>query len=271
MTKLEHYYNTFNEEHRLITRHGQVEFATTMKYIHDYIPNGKTIKIVDIGAGTGRYSVPLSQEGHFVTAVEPVKRNLSILEAKHANVNSWQGDARNLHFLESETFDMALLFGPLYHLHTQEEMLAAFAEAQRVTKTGGIIFAAYILNEYSVLTYCFKQKHIQTVIADKRLTTDFHTIPTEDDLYTYVRIEDINALNVCSGLHRIKLIAADGAADYMRRELNALTEEEFSFFLQYHLSICERPELIGASSHVVDILKNEKSNKNSNLDLTHTK
>jgi hypothetical protein len=43
----------------------------------------------------------------------------------------------------------------------------------------------------------------------------------------------------------------------MRRELNALDEEEFQAFLQYHLATCERAELIGASAHTVDILQKQ--------------
>ena len=97
MTKLEQYYNKFHEEHRLETRHGFVEFNTSMKFIHEAI-NSPSAKILDIGAGTGRYSVALSREGYDVTAVELVKHNLEILRAKHENVKTWQGDARDLHF-----------------------------------------------------------------------------------------------------------------------------------------------------------------------------
>ena len=81
MTALEKYYNKFNEEHRLDTRHGTVEFTTTLKYIHDFIPTDKKISILDVGAGTGKYSVALSREGHTVTAVELVKRNLDVRSA----------------------------------------------------------------------------------------------------------------------------------------------------------------------------------------------
>lgn len=256
MTALEKYYNKFNEEHRLTTRHGTVEYTTSMKYIHDYIPEGSHIKILDIGAGTGRYSVALANEGHSVTAVELVPRNLSVLESKHSPVNCWPGDARDLHFLPDETFDITLIFGPLYHLHTQQDMLKAISEARRVTKKGGVILAAYVMNEYSILTYCFKEGHIKEALEQKKLTQDFHTIADESELYTYLRIEDINELNRLSGLERIKLIAADGPSDYMRRELNAMDEETFSHFIDYHLATCERPELLGASSHLVDILRN---------------
>ena len=256
MTALEKYYNKFNEDHRLTTRHGLVEFTTSLKYIHDFIPKGSHVNILDLGAGTGRYSVALAEEGHNVTAVELVPRNLAVLESKHANVNCWPGNAMDLHFLPDAKFDITLLFGPLYHLHTEEEMLKAFAQARRVTKKGGIIFAAYVMNEYSIISYCFKKNKIKECLQNGELTLDFHTVSSPDQLYSYFRLEDIDALNKKSGLERIKIIAADGPADYMRQTLNAMDEEEFELFLKYHLSTCERPELLGASSHTVDILRN---------------
>jgi len=255
LTELEKYYNKFDEDHRLKTRHGQVELATSMKYIHEYIPEGARVKILDIGAGTGGYSVPLSKEGHSVTAVELVPRNLKVLESKHANVNCWPGDARDLHFLSDETFDLTLLFGPMYHLHTKEDQVLALNEARRVTKRGGIIFVAYVMNEYSILQYCFKKNTIRECLENGSVTQDFHTVPSFDQLYTYMRIEDIDEINRQTGSTRLKLIAADGPADYMRRELNAMDEETFALFIKYHLATCERPELLGASSHLVDILK----------------
>lgn len=256
LSLLEKYYNKFNEDHRLTTRHGQVEFSTCMHYIHEFLPKDKPAKILDIGAGTGRYSLALFDEGHDVTAVEKVQHNLDVLEAKHSGVKCWPGDARDLHFLPDDTFDLTLLFGPLYHLHTQEEMLQAFCEARRVTKKGGIILASYVMNEYSVITYCFKQRHIKEVLEKNALTKDWHTKADEKELYTYLRLEDINALNEKTGLERIMIFAADGASDYIRQELNSMNEEEFCLFKEYHLSTCERPELLGASSHLVDVLKN---------------
>ena len=261
MADLNKYYNKFHEEHRLTTRHGQVEFRTTLHYIEDAIKtrhseadSGSPIKIADIGAGTGRYSVELCHRGYDVTAVELVKHNLEILRAKHENIKTWQGDARNLHFLEDETFDVTLLFGPMYHLHGDEEKLKALKEAKRITKKGGIILVAYVMNEYSVISYCFKEHKWSEVAAKGGLSPDFHTICEEEDLYDYVRLEDIDRLNEAAGLKRKKIISADGAADYMRRELNQMSEEEFEAFCKFQLAICERPELVGAGSHCVDIL-----------------
>lgn len=261
MTKIEQYYNKFHEEHRLTTRHGQVEFRTTMFAIEQALSliqnatSDASLKIADIGAGTGRYSVELCHRGYDVTAVELVKHNLEILRAKHENIKTWQGDARDLHFLEDETFDVTLLFGPLYHLHGDEEKLKALNEAKRITKKGGYILVAYVMDDYSVISYCFKE-HKWAEVNDKGgLSTDFHTICTVDDLYDYVRLEDIDRLNQKAGLERIRIISADGPADYMRRELNEMSEEEFNAFCEYQLKNCGRPELLGAGSHCVDLLK----------------
>lgn len=265
MTRIEEYYNKFNEEKRLDSRHGQVEFGVSMKYIHEYLDRaaGKlddaaaldAIKILDIGAGTGKYSVALAKEGYNVTAVELVRYNLGILKKKASTVNAMQGNAMNLKKLDDESFDVTLLFGPMYHLFGFEDKSRALAEAKRVTKADGVIFAAYCMNEYSVITYAFKERHILECMKNGRLTKDFKTMPDEQELYDYMRIEDIDALNRAQGLERIKIISPDGAANYIRPFLNQLSEEEFEAFVQYQMSVCERADLIGAGAHTVDILR----------------
>lgn len=262
-TEIEQYYNKFNEEKRLDRRHGRVEFVTSMKYIHKYLDeiaaqSGKApeeIKIMDIGAGTGRYSVALSQEGYDVTAVELVRHNLGLLKAKKSNVKAYQGNAMKLSRFEDESFDLTLLFGPMYHLHAKEDKLKALSEAKRITKTGGIILAAYIMNEYSVISYAFKERNINRALETGMLDEHFHCTDKANPLYSFMRLEDIAELNELAGLTRAQIIAADGAANYMRREMNALTEEEFEHFIEYHLSTCERMDLMGATSHTVDILR----------------
>ncbi len=261
MTELEEYYNKFNEEKRLSSRHGQVEFRTSMKYIHKYIPDDtqpQSFKILDIGAGTGRYSVALAEEGYDVTAVELVKYNLGILKKKNSSVKALQGNALNLKKLSDAQFDLTLLFGPMYHLFGFEDKKKALLEAKRVTKPGGTILVAYCMNEYSVLTYAFKEKHVMECIQQNRFTDDFHTLSSKENLYDYVRIEDINALNEACDLTRIQIISPDGPANYMRPFLNQLSDEEFECFIQYHMSTCERADLIGAGAHTLDILCNKK-------------
>ena len=272
MTGLEEYYNKFNEEKRLNSRHGQVEYRVSMKYIHRCLYEAAAkimnaaasvndedvrtqIRILDIGAGTGRYSVALAEEGYDVTAVELVKYNLGILKQKSSSVRALQGNAMNLKKLESDSFDVTLLFGPMYHLFSFDDKRRALSEAKRVTKPGGVILVAYCMNEYGVITYGFKERHVLECMEKKRFTEDFKTISSPSELYDYMRIEDIDALNRSEGLERIKIISPDGPANYMRTFLNQLSDEEFEAFIQYQMATCERPDLIGAGAHTVDILR----------------
>lgn len=254
--ELEKHYGKFCEDKRLTRRHGQVEYITSMKYIHKYLETMENPKILDVGAGTGRYSVPLANEGYDVTAIELVKYNLGILKSKGSNVNAKQGTALDLSRFKENTFDLTLVFGPMYHLYTFEDKLKALTEARRVTKKDGVILIAYLMNEYSVITHGFRKGNIKECLETGKLTEDFHCISKPEDLYEYVRLDDINQLNEAAGIERIQIIAADGPADYMRHELNAMDQETFDLFVKYHLSCCERPELLGSSAHTLDILRN---------------
>lgn len=261
MSNIVDYYNKFNEDRRLTSRHGQVEYRVSMEYIHRYIDknrNKQDFKILDIGAGTGRYSVALAEEGYDVTAVELVKYNLGILKKKNSSVKAIQGNALRLKKLADDTFDLTLLFGPMYHLFGFEDKLKALKEAKRVTKPGGVILVAYCMNEYSVVTYAFKEKHILECVEQNRLSDSFQTLSTEDNLYDYMRLEHIDALNQAAELERIQIISPDGPANYIRPFLNQLTEEEFEHFVQYQLATCERMDLIGAGAHTVDILRKKE-------------
>lgn len=96
-------------------------------------------KLLEVGAGHGRYSTALAKEGYDVTAVELVERNLEILRRNaqgQGQLTAYQGDASNLDFLASNSFDAVLLFGPMYHLYTPQEQHKALDEAIRLAKPG---------------------------------------------------------------------------------------------------------------------------------------
>lgn len=252
------YYNKFNEDKRLTRRHGIVEYTTAMKYIKDYLKEFKEPKILDIGAGTGKYSISLAEMGYEVTAVELVKHNLMTLKKNSNKVRAILGDATDLSMLEDNSFDVTLLFGPMYHLISDEDKIKALREAKRVTKDGGYIFISYYMNEYAIIKHGFMERNIKSSIKEGLIDSNFHVTPRNSDLYSMVRLEDIDRYKNIVGLKRIKIASQDGASDYIRKFINDLDEEEFNIYIKYHLSICERLELLGASSHVMDILKKSK-------------
>ena len=253
LSNIEKHYNKHPEDQRLLRRHGIVEFETTMHHLHRFLQPGQFI--LDIGAGTGRYTSALMAEGYQVKAVELVRRNIEVFLKREPSADVVQGDARNMTFLPSATADVTLLLGPLYHLLGDEEKLKALNEAKRATKPGGLIFVAYLMNEYSILSYCFDEERIGDFLARGVVDQNFHIQAEADELYDYVRLEDINRLNEQAGVQRVTIFSPDGAADYMRTRLNQMSDETFAHFLEYQKCISERQDLIGAGSHAVDVVR----------------
>lgn len=254
---IEEYYNKFNENRRLKSRHGQVEFNISMRYLLKYLKRYEKPKIIDIGAGTGRYSIELKNMGYDVVAVELVKHNLEVLHASNPKIKAVQANALNLSMFESESFDITILFGPMYHLFEFKDKLKALQEAKRITKKGGLIFVAYCLNDYSIITYAFVENHLKEVTTNGKLTSDFITNTNIEDLYSYDTLDTINKLKDIAKLKREIIFSPDGPTDYIRKTVNNMDEETFKIYLNYIETISAKPELIGAGSHIVDVLKKE--------------
>lgn len=257
MNTLERFYEKFDEDKRLKRRHGEVEYFVTNFYIHKLLKNIKNPKIADIGAGTGAYAVPLAKDGYDITAVEFTKQNLQKLRLKHSNVKTFLGNATNLSMLSSNTFDLTLFFGPMYHLLSKQEKIQALLEAKRITKPNGIIMVAYYMNDYAVLCYGFLDGNIKQSIKENRLDKSFKIISKNDDIFSFDRLKDINEYNKQAKLKRMFMFAPDGASDYIRTELNNMDPETFETYKKYQLAVSKNKELFGASSHLVDVLKKE--------------
>lgn len=253
LSNIEKHYNKHPEDLRLLRRHGIVEFETTMYHLRRFLKPG--YRLLDIGAGTGHYTSALMAEGYEVKAVELVRRNIDVFLKREPTADVVQGDARHMPFVPSASADVTLLLGPLYHLIGDDEKLKALKEAKRVTKPGGLIFVAYLMNEYSILSYCFDEDRIGGLLDRGVVDQNFHIQAQADELYDYVRLEDINRLDENAGLERVMIFSPDGASDYMRTRLNRMSDETFAHFIAYQKSISERADLIGAGSHVVDVVR----------------
>ncbi len=258
MDYLEEYYNDYDEEGRLLSRHGRVEYLTTMKYIRESLADISDPEILEVGAGTGRYSVTLAKQGLRVTAVELVEHNLEVLRSKLDGtepITAIRGNALDLSRLADDGFDLTMLLGPMYHLYTKAEKLQALSEAVRVTKPGGRILVAYCMNEPTVIQYVFGMNHLHELMGLEMLTPDWHCISEPKDVFELVRTEDIAVLDAEVPVKRIKLVATDGATNYMKTYVDAMDSETFDKWVEYHFTICERQDLIGASHHTLDILQ----------------
>ena len=143
----------------------------------------------------------------------------------------------------------------MYHLYTKEEKLLALSEAVRVTKPKGYILVAYCMNEPTIIQYVFAWDNLKKVFDNNMLTDDWHCISEPSEIFELIRTEEIAELDSAVPVDRIKLVASDGATNYMRELVDGMDKETFEKWVEYHLSICERQDLIGASHHTIDILR----------------
>ena len=253
------YYSNYDEDGRLVSQNGSVEFLTTMRYIEKYLKSGD--RILEIGAATGRYSHTLARKGYAVDAIELVDHNIEIFKQntqEGESVTVTQGNAMDLYMLSDNIYDITLLFGPMYHLYCKEDKQKALSEAIRVTKQGGIIFVAYCISDGAIIAYGFQQGHIHDLLEKKMLDIiGFKAVSRPEDLFELHRKEDIDDLMVDFPVKRLHYIATDGYTNNMREAINNLDSAAFEIYLQYHFFICEREDMTGLTQHALDIFRKD--------------
>ncbi|MBD5548450.1 MAG: class I SAM-dependent methyltransferase [Lachnospiraceae bacterium] len=253
------FYNNYDEDSRLVLKYGTVEFLTTMHYIEKYIKTGD--HVLEIGAGTGRYSHTLARQGYVVDAVELVEHNIEIFNKNilpDENITIVQGNALNLSDFPDNEYDVTLLLGPLYHLYNKEDKRQALREAIRVTKPRGVIFAAYVISDGCLLDEGFNRGNINVAEYIENGLLDSQTFAAKSepkDLFELVRKEDIDDLMSVFSTTRLHYVATDGCALLMREAINEMDNETFNLYLKYHFATCERGDLAGITSHAVDIFR----------------
>jgi ubiquinone/menaquinone biosynthesis C-methylase UbiE len=120
-----------------------------MKELLDQFLPKPPSRIIDIGGGTGVYSCWLASLGHIVHLVDVVPRHVKEASGD-GRFTASVADARALP-VSDESYDVALLLGPLYHLPKLADRLQAMREARRVVREHGMIAAAFVCRAAAVL------------------------------------------------------------------------------------------------------------------------
>ena len=250
------FYDQIDENGRLArTRHGQLEYFTTMHYIHRYAK--KPAKILEIGAATGRYSVALAKEGMDVSAVELLEGNLRMLRENAKgleNLRAYQGDAVDLSRFADDLYDLTLSLGPMYHLYEEDEVNRAIDEAIRVTKPGGVIMFAFIsvfaimYANYFYGRWSFGQK--------ENFTEDYKVRHFREQLFTGYDVTEFEQLFREKPVEWITTTGVDGLLEPIEKRPDfLLTDEDFDALAEWYLAFSEKRELLGNTNHLLYICR----------------
>lgn len=260
MNIIDKYYEGYDEESRLVKDNAhKIEFITTINFLGKCIKNKS--KILEVGAGTGRYSFYYAEKGHAVTALDIVSNNVEIMKQKlessnsKLNIDIQQGDARDLSKYEDNSFDTVLCLGPLYHLTTEEERLQCIKECLRVLKKDGMLAIAYINRFAEYVVHIGRDKININDIGFKNIYTKGLEYQDDRDCFYYSTYHEIEDLMRKFDVEKINHVGTDGIVHMMRDNINRLSKEEFDKWLEYHLYTAEDNSIIGYSLHGLYICK----------------
>ncbi len=263
--ELDHYYQSFDEESRLFKGTSKLELARTQEIIQRYLTPPPAV-IYDVGGAAGVYSCWLAGLGYEVHLVDPVPSHVekairASQRQPHVPIKSCRvGDARHLDFPDLSA-DFVLFFGPMYHLNERTERLCALQEANRILKTGGILFVAAISRFASILDGLFSgflddpqfEKIVKQDLRDGQ-----HRNPTDHPFYFttgfFHHPKDLKAEIEDAGFQCEKVLPVEGLGGFLPdfetrwedlRKRNQLLEA---------LSWVEdEPSLLGTSQHLLAI------------------
>ena len=239
----------------------RTEFAVTLRALAEHLPPAPA-RILDCGGGPGRYALALAQRGYDVTLFDltPALLDLAREKAAEAGVTlaGYEvGTALDLSRFAEATFDAVLLMGPLYHLLEERERRAALAEAVRVLKPGGVLFAAFI-SRYAGHRDCavrYPERLLEDGAVYAQILESGIVLPQVEGGWTAYFAHPDEMLPLChgAGLEVAALLAVEGVVSGHEAAVNALTGAAWEQWVEVSYRLAHEPALRGAVDHLLAV------------------
>ena len=229
----------------------RMEFLTTIRYFDLMIKPQS--RILDVSAGSGRYSFYLAEKGHKVTAGDLVEKHVSqMLEKQHNNgidMEIYQGNANDLSRFKNDSFDVVLFMGPYYHLLDEVERIKAIKESLRVLKKCGLLFWSYLNRIPMFLVEIIRRNRVVNEkffddVINKGILTE-----SKESVFYFSKPDEIEIQIKCLAAEKLKNISVDGICYLIKDRLNNMSKNEFNDWMRYHYYTCEDPDLLGYGLH----------------------
>lgn len=255
----DYYAEAWDEDGRIRSGIGEIELIRTREIVERFLP-GSALRVVDVGGASGVHAEWLLEAGHTVHLIDPVERHVeSAIEALGANprFTAAVGDGRAL-AAEDDSFDVVLLFGPLYHLQDRGDRHAVWSEAARVVRPGGIVFGAIITRFASLFSGLAEGEIFDPVfreIVETDLETGAHTNPDGREYFTtayFHRPEEAKAEAEDAGLVVTDLLGVEGITSWIPRLQRSWEDpDKRQTIIDSARAIESEPSVLGLGPHVI--------------------
>lgn len=258
------YQNRYDESERLTQAKNQIEFLRTVDVLKRFLPAAGQ-GVLDVGGGAGAYAEWLANRGAAVTLIDPVERHIeaaAAIKPRRGSIIAKLGDARSLGEPD-DSVDAVLMLGPLYHLADRDDRVAAWAEAKRVCRPGGLILASVISRFASFHDMLMRNKltdqGVLEIVSDD-LATGQHRNPAKiEGLFTTAYFHhpaEIAGEALSAGLEVDHVIGVEGMAGFVHDIHERLADDaKREVVLNMLRRIEEDDSIIGVSNHILAIAR----------------
>jgi SAM-dependent methyltransferase len=255
------YYQRGGERDRLADGQGRLEYLRTWDVLTRVLPAAPAV-VLDVGGATGVYAGPLAAAGYRVHLVDPVPEHVAQAAAR-PGVTAAVGDARALSAADGSV-DAVLLLGPLYHLLERAQRVAAWREAARVVRPGGVVVSAMI-SRFASLFDGFVRGYFDEPrfrpLVERALVDGVHrNVDAVKTFFTSAYFHhpgEIVAEVTESGLAVERVVAVESPLWQAGPRLDEILADpdRTALLLDLLRRIEDEPSLLGASSHLLAVAR----------------
>ena len=143
----------------------------------DHCGRGKVV--LELGAGSGRITIPIAQEGHSIIALDRMPVMLEHLSAKvellaqadeaiAGKIEPRVGQMTDMPVRDESVGLVIAPFNVLMHLYTWSDLLTCFREVNRVLEPGGVFGFDVLLPDFDWLRWDPNERHAVTAFQHPR-------------------------------------------------------------------------------------------------------
>jgi 2-polyprenyl-3-methyl-5-hydroxy-6-metoxy-1,4-benzoquinol methylase len=260
---IRHYESEIREEDRITTGFGRLELVRTQEILRRHLPAAPAA-ILDVGGATGAHATWLAADGYRVHIVDLAPRHVdkARTDLGPIGVTAEIGDARELS-ADDASFDVVMLFGPLYHLVDRDDRVRALTEACRVVRPGGIVAVAAV-NRFASL---FSGLHAEFLtdpdfraIVERDLRDGQHRNPdARPHWFTTAFFHHPSELQdeiAAAGLDSVELVGVEGMAAWIPSSVAQWETDAGREAILFAANATEsEPTLLGLSAHLIAVAR----------------